>query len=187
MGGCAFDTRHAVSKFTLFNRHQREFQDLLVTKQCFVIRPDALTFTAFRNLSISKSERIEIDVLQDEAYDFRNEITNTVYTSVENYASVFEQFSTNIVPRYLNSFETYLRHSDNKNFFVGSRLSLVDFVLYELFWQMTMMVPNSITESKRPTLFAFIKAFEKESRIAHYQQNENHIELPINMPWASFT
>jgi hypothetical protein len=92
MGGCAFDTRHAVSKFTLFNRHQREFQDLLVTKQCFGIRPDALTFTAFRNLSISKSERIEIDVLQDEAYDFRNEITNTVYTSVENYASVFGRF-----------------------------------------------------------------------------------------------
>jgi hypothetical protein len=55
----------------------------------------------------SESERIEIDVLQDEAYDFRNEIINTVYTSVENYASVFEQFSTNIVPRYLNSFETY--------------------------------------------------------------------------------
>jgi glutathione S-transferase len=135
----------------------------------------------------SESECIEIDVLQDEAYDFRNEITNTVYTSVENYASVFEQFSTNTLPRYLNSFETYLRHSDNKNFFVGSRLSLVDFVLYELFWQMTMMVPNSITESKRPTLFAFIKAFEKEPRIAHYQQNVNHIERPINMPWASFT
>jgi glutathione S-transferase len=94
----------------------------------------------------SKSDRIEIDVLQDEAYDFRNEIIKTVYTSVENYASVFEQFSTNTLPRYLDSFDAYLRHSDNTNFFVGSRLSLVDFVLYELFWQMTMMVPNSITK-----------------------------------------
>ena len=135
----------------------------------------------------SESDRIEIDVLQDEAYDFRNEIIDTAYTLGENYAAVFEQFSTNTLPRYLDSFETYLRDSDNKNSFVGNRLSLVDFVLYELFWQMTMMVPNSITESNRPRLFAFIKAFEKESRIANYLKNENHIERPINMPWAPFT
>ena len=105
----------------------------------------------------------------------------------ESYASAFEQFATNTLPRYLDSFDAYLRHSDDKNYFVGSRLSLIDFVLYELLWQITMMVPNSITESKRPRLFAFIKAFEKEPRIANYQQNENHIERPINMPWASFT
>jgi len=93
---------------------------------------------------------------------------------------------TNTLPHYLDSFEAYLAGRDNKNFFVGSRLSLVDFVLYELFWQMTLMVPNSITESNRPTLFAFIKAFEKEPRIANYLQSENYIEHPINSPWASF-
>jgi glutathione S-transferase len=135
----------------------------------------------------SESDRIEIDVLQDEAYDFRNEIIDTAYTLGEDYAAVFEHFSTNTLPHYLDSFETYLAGRDNKNFFVGSRLSLVDFVLYELFWQMTLMVPNSITESNRPTLFAFIKAFEKEPKIANYMQSENYIERPINSPWASFT
>ncbi len=134
----------------------------------------------------SETDRIEIDVLQDEAYDFRNEIIDTAYTLGEDYAAVFEQFSTNTLPHYLDIFETYLAGRDNKNFFVGSRLSLVDFVLYELFWQMTLMVPNSITESNRPTLFAFIKAFEKEPRIANYLQSENYIEHPINSPWASF-
>ena len=134
----------------------------------------------------SETDRIEIDVLQDEAYDFRNEIIDTAYTLGEDYAAVFEQFSTNTLPHYLDSFEAYLAGRDNKNFFVGSRLSLVDFVLYELFWQMTLMVPNSITESNRPTLFAFIKAFEKEPRIANYLQSENYIEHPINSPWASF-
>jgi glutathione S-transferase len=135
----------------------------------------------------SESDRIEIDVLQDEAYDFRNEIVGTVYTLGKNYASVFEQFSASTLPRYLDSFEACLRDRNHKNFFVGSRLSLVDFVLYELFWQMTKMVPNSITESKRPGLFDFINAFEKEPRIANYLQSENHLERPINMPWASFT
>ncbi|MFT5505569.1 MAG: glutathione S-transferase [Gammaproteobacteria bacterium] len=135
----------------------------------------------------SESDRIEIDVLQDEAYDFRNEIIVTVYTLGEGYAAVFDHFSSNTLPHYLGNFEAYLAGRDNKNFFVGSRLSLVDFVLYELFWQMTLMVPSSITASNRPTLFAFVKAFEKEPRIAKYQQSENYIEHPINMPWASFT
>ena len=135
----------------------------------------------------SENDRVEIDVLQDEAYDFRNEIIDTAYTLGEGYAAVFEHFSTNTMPRYLDSFETYLAQCDNKNFFVGSRLSLVDFVLYELFWQMTLMVPNSITASNRPTLFAFVNEFEKAPRIAHYLQSENYIEHPINSPWASFT
>lgn len=133
-----------------------------------------------------ESDRVEIDVLQDEAYDFRNEIVDTAYTLGEGYVSVFEHFSTNALPHYLDSFEAYLAGRDNKNFFVGSRLSLVDFVFYELFWQMTLMVPHSITESNRPTLFAFLKAFEKTPRIADYMQSENYIERPINSPWASF-
>jgi glutathione S-transferase len=135
----------------------------------------------------SESDRIEIDVLQDEAYDFRNEIIATAYTLGEDYTAKFEHFSTDTLPHYLDSFETYLAGRDSKRFFVGSRLSLVDFVLYELFWQMTLMVPNSITQSNRPTLFAYIKAFEKSPGIANYLQSENHIEHPINMPWASFT
>jgi len=134
----------------------------------------------------SETDCVEIDILQDEAYDFRNEIIATAYTLGEGYGAVLENFSTHTLPRYLDSFEAYLVGRDNRNFFVGSRLSLVDFVLYELFWQMTLMVPRSIAESNRPTLFAFIKAFEKTPRIASYLQNKNYIERPINSPWASF-
>jgi len=135
----------------------------------------------------SETDRIEIDTLQDEAYDFRNEIIDTAYTLGEGYTAVFEDFSTNTLPRYLDSFENYLSRRDNKNFFVGNRLSLVDFILYELLWQMTLMVPNSISDTNRSKLFAFIKAFEKEPIIANYMQSENYIERPINSPWASFT
>ena len=134
----------------------------------------------------SESDRIEIDVLQDEAYDFRNEIIDTAYTLDESYAAKFENFSTNTLPHYLDSFEAYLAQRNQKYFFVGNRLSLVDFILYELFWQMTLMVPNSISEFNRPALFAFIRAFEKEPRIENYLKSENYIERPINSPWASF-
>jgi glutathione S-transferase len=134
----------------------------------------------------SETDRIEIDILQEQAYDFRNEIVDTAYTLGEGYAAAFDHFSNNTLPQYLDGFENYLANRDHGNYFVGSRLSLVDFVLYELFWQMTLMVPNSITDTSRPTLFAFIREFEKEPKIANYMQSQNYIERPINSPWASF-
>lgn len=134
----------------------------------------------------SESDRIEIDVLQDEAYDLRNKIIDTAYTLGEDYSSVFATFSNNILPHYLDSFESYLSGRDNNCFFVGNRLSLVDFVFYELLWQITLMVPDSISKSNRPTLFAFIKTFEMDPRIARYLKSNDYIEHPINSPWASF-
>ena len=134
----------------------------------------------------SETDRLEIDILQEEAYDFRNEIINTAYTLGEAYAAAFSHFSNETLPHYLDSFERYLSGREHCMHFVGNRLSLVDFVLYELTWQMTLMVPNSISNTRRPALFAFIKAFEKQPQIAAYMQTPNYIERPINSPWASF-
>ena len=134
----------------------------------------------------SESERIEIDVLQDEAYDFRNEIIDTAYTLGDAYKEKFGHFSTYILPRYLDSFEAYLLQRDNQKYFVGDRLSLVDFVFYELFWQMTLMVKGSITKSQHSLLFEFVKAFEDIPEIASYLGSEHYIDHPINSPWASF-
>ena len=142
-----------------------------------------------RNLDFygdSESERTEIDVLQDEAYDFRNEIIKTAYTLGEEYTDVYENFSTNTLPCYLNSFDSYLGAREDKNFIVGNRLSVVDFVLYELFWQMTLMVPNSITDTSWPTLFHYITAFEQTPKIAAYMKSDHFIQHPVNSPWASF-
>jgi len=134
----------------------------------------------------SEAERLEIDILQEEAYDFRNAIVATAYTLGEGYAGAYENFANEVLPRYLDRFEIYLASREHKNFFAGNRLSLVDFILYELFWQMTLMVPGSISQSSRPTLFAFIRAFEKIPSIAHYRNSESCLERPINSPWASF-
>lgn len=134
----------------------------------------------------SERERTEIDQLQDQAYDFRNEIVQTAYTLGEGYADVFEHFVNQTLPRYLDGFERYLAMREVQKCFVGSRLSLVDFVLYELLWQMTKMVPGSISDSSRPALLGFIKAFESIPEMVAYREGENYIEHPINSPWASF-
>ena len=134
----------------------------------------------------SESEQAQIDVLQDEAYDFRNTIIKTAYTLGDDYVAVYEHFAAHTIPKYLDSFENYLAARENQLHFVGNRLSLVDFVLYELLWQMTLMVPAAISQHNRPTLLSFIQHFESIPQIARYTQSENYITHPINSPWASF-
>jgi len=107
------------------------------------------------------SDQICIDVLQDEAYDLRNSIVKTVYTLGAEYEAAFDEFTSTAVPRYLDGFESYLSNRGIHTHFVGTRISLVDFILYELIWQVSVMVPGSVTDTDRPNLQRFIEEFEK--------------------------
>ena len=127
-----------------------------------------------------------IDLLQDEAYDFRNSIVDTAYTLDPDYEKAFEEFKSTSVPRYLNGFEYHLSNRKLQNCFVGSRISLVDFILYELIWQVRLMVAGAITVTNRPTLHSFLESFEKDPKIMAYMAGDDYIERPINSPWASF-
>jgi glutathione S-transferase len=131
-------------------------------------------------------EQTWIDLLQDEAYDFRNLIVETAYTLDPDYGQAFEEFKSTSAPRYLNGFEYHLSNRKLQSCFVGSRISLVDFILYELIWQVRLMVPGSITVTNRPTLHSFLESFEKISQITAYMAGDDYIDRPINSPWASF-
>ena len=135
----------------------------------------------------TESDQIWIDILQDEAYDFRNLIVNTAYTLGTEYQVAFNEFTSTAVPRYLDGFENYLSNRGIHTHFVGSRISLVDFILYELIWQVSIMVPGSVTNIHRVSLWAFIEVFEKIPQIATYMTSSDYIDRPINSPWASFT
>ena len=135
----------------------------------------------------TESDQIWIDILQDEAYDFRNLIISTAYTLGTEYQVAFNEFTSTAVPRYLDGFENYLSNRGIHTHFVGSRISLVDFILYELIWQVSIMVPGSVTNIHRVSLWAFIEMFEKIPQIATYMASSDYIDRPINSPWASFT
>ena len=132
-------------------------------------------------------EQMLIDVLQDEAYDFRNKIVKAAYTLGDGYQAAFDDFEANAVPRHLDGFEAYLGNRGINTYFVGSRISFVDFILFELLWQTSLMVPGSITPTHRRNLFAFIETFSSEPNIAAYMASSNYLERPINSVWASFT
>ena len=135
----------------------------------------------------TESDQIWIDILQDEAYDFRNLIISTAYTLGTEYQVAFNEFTSTAVPRYLDGFEIYLSNRGIHTHFVGSRISLVDFILYELIWQVSIMVPGSVTNIHRVSLWTFIEVFEKIPQIATYMASSDYIDRPINSPWASFT
>ena len=135
----------------------------------------------------TESDQIWIDILQDEAYDFRNSIINTVYTLGPEYQAAFNEFTSTAVPRYLDRFESYLSNRGIHTHFVGSRISLVDFILYELIWQVSIMVPGSVTNIHRVSLWTFIEVFAKIPQIATYMASSDYIDRPINSVWASFT
>ena len=68
----------------------------------------------------TESDQIWIDILQDEAYDFRNAIISTAYTLGTEYEAVFDEFTSITVPRYLNRFANYLSNRGISTHFVGS-------------------------------------------------------------------
>ena len=159
-------------------------QEVRLTQSNAVLRYLARRFDLYGD---AEADRVAIDVLQDEAYDFRNKITAAAYTLGDEYEAAFEEFETTAIPRHLDGLEHYLSERGATTYFVGSRRTLVDFVLYELLWQARLMVPGSIGASNRPSLHAFIEAFAEDPKIVAYMQSGDYIERPINSVWASFT
>ena len=154
-----------------------------ITQSNAVLRYLARRFDLYGD---NELDRIEIDVIQEEAYDLRNKIVKAAYTLGEDYKTAFNEFQETAVPRHLDSLEKHLSKRSNKTCFVGSRISLVDFVLYELIWQVSLMVPGSVSSITHPLLANYIDDFSKLPKIAAYMKSQYYIERPINSPWASF-
>ena len=158
-------------------------QEIRVTQSNSVMRYLARRFDLYGD---AEADRVMIDVIQDEAYDFRNQIIKTAYTPEKGYQEGLVEFASTTVPRYLDGFETHLKTSDRSSHFVGERVSLVDFILYELIWQTAVMVPGSISPNNRSRIFAFVDTFEKTPQIAAYMAQSTYIERPINGHSAYF-
>ena len=159
------------------------YVNIQLTQSNSILRYLARKFNLY---GATDSERLEIDVLHDEAYDFRNKIVGTAYTLGDRYQAVYDEFIDISIPRYLDGFERHLENRSNQSYFVGNQLSSVDFVLYELIWQASIMAAGSITDSHRPCLHNFLKDFSKIHQINDYMKSDIYLDRPINSVWASF-
>ena len=156
-------------------------QNVQLTQSNSILRYLARRFNLY---GATPLERVEIDVLQDEAYDFRNKIVGTAYTLGDEYEAAYDEFVEITIPRYLDGFERHLENRSNLSYFVGNQISLVDFVLYELIWQVSIMAPGSISNSCRPCLSIFLEHFANIGEINNYMKSRVYLDRPINSVWA---
>ncbi|XP_067683085.1 glutathione S-transferase Mu 5-like [Haliotis asinina] len=129
-------------------------------------------------LGDTDQEKANVDVMLDQAMDFRNGIVGLCYSSdYENKkAAYFEA-----LPAKLEVFQNFL---GDKDFFAGSKVTVCDFPIYELLDQTRIMQPGSL--DKFPKLLAFLSRFEAIPSIKKYMSSDKFIKRPINNKSASF-
>lgn len=129
--------------------------------------------TEMMGTSVKSSAHVEM--MLEEAMDFRNTIVRLAY---HNYEQGYANFASKYVPRRLETLSTYL---GDKLWFC-EELTVVDFVLYELMDQTRLMVPGAV----KGNLLDFLTRVEELPRIKKYLASDRCITRPINNPTAGF-
>lgn len=130
----------------------------------------------------TEEQRIRLDVLENQAMDFRNGFVRLVYFSKpDDFAQKSEDYKKNI-QGVLAKFDKCL--GVKNKFFVGDKLTFVDFVLYELLDQHRLFA-DGILETY-DNLKNFMKSFEAVPEIKEFMESEQCFKGDINNKMALF-
>jgi len=113
------------------------------------------------------------------AYDFRSELGDLAYNS--DYESKKTEFFKENVSKFVNECDQFL---GNKKKWFADKLSVADFVLYELFDVLKLMEPKCLDNSQN--IISFLKRFESLPRIASYLKSDRCIKSPVNNTMAGW-
>ncbi|KAK3609069.1 hypothetical protein CHS0354_011827 [Potamilus streckersoni] len=149
--------------------------DIKVTQSNAIIRYIARKHDL---LGKTEQEKVAVDVLLDQAMDFRNALVNLVYFG--DYEKSKDGYFKEL-PQKLHGFEAFL---GDKPFFTGSKITAPDFVLYELLDQHRLMKEGCLTDF--PKLLAFLDRIEAEPNIKAYMASDKFIRRPVNGKMAQF-
>ncbi|KAL3853136.1 hypothetical protein ACJMK2_016706 [Sinanodonta woodiana] len=144
--------------------------DVKITQSNAIIRYIALGKT--------EKEMVDVDVLLEQAMDFRNALIKFVYNDA--YEKLKDDYFKDL-PQKLQGFESFL---GDKPFFVGSEITAPDFVLYELLDQHRLMKEDCLTDF--PKLLEFLDRIEAEPNIKAYMDSDKFIRRPVNNKFAHF-
>jgi len=127
----------------------------------------------------SETEKVRVDIIENQAMDFRNGFVGLCYRSVP-FAEKAEKYKAN-VKSILTRFDKFL--GDFK-FFAGDKITFVDFIMYELLDQHRIFDATLLDEFHKIT--AFMKHFEEEPKIASFMKSSKCFKGPINNKMANF-
>ncbi|KAL6044714.1 Glutathione S-transferase Mu 3 [Balamuthia mandrillaris] len=130
-------------------------------------------------LGSNEEETCLVDMLLDEAMDFRNGLVRTVYNP--DYENLWAKYTKDVLPGRLAAFEKFL---GEKPFFIGDKITVVDFPLYELLDQHRLMKEDCL--EGHPRLKEFLVRFEQLDRIAAYLASDRFAARPVNNKVAAW-
>lgn len=126
----------------------------------------------------TEKEKSHVDMLLNLHMDFSMGMARICYNA--DFSKLKDGYLTNL-PKSIALVEKYL---GDKNWFVGSKITVADFVMYEVLDKHCILSPSCLDES--PKLQAFIKRFESEPKINAFMNSEKHKKLPLNNKMAAF-
>ncbi|KAK7079754.1 Glutathione S-transferase Mu 3 [Halocaridina rubra] len=123
----------------------------------------------------NEREMVQVDVLENQAMDMRMSYVRVAYGNYEEEKQTyFENFK--------NSLELMSKALGNQKWFVGEKITLPDFILYEIF-DIHRVIESSCLESF-PNLKDFMKRFEALPNIKKYMSSSRFLAAPLNGPTA---
>ncbi|XP_064607319.1 glutathione S-transferase Mu 3-like isoform X2 [Liolophura sinensis] len=129
-------------------------------------------------LGSSEREKVRVDMMENQAMDFRNNVVRLCYNP--EYEKLKVNYFKNL-PLLLKQFEEFL---GDDPWFGGKNITIVDFPMYELFDQHKLMESTSLDNF--PKLCAFMKRFEELPNIKKYMSSDKFMSRPVNNKVAQF-
>ncbi|KAI1893180.1 hypothetical protein AGOR_G00141250 [Albula goreensis] len=125
----------------------------------------------------SEDEKIRVDILENQAMDFRNGFVMLCYTDFDKMKPGYMEK----LPGMLKKFSSFL---GDRKWFAGEKITFVDFIMYELLDQHRMFDPKCLDDFKN--LRDFLDHFEGLEKIAAYMKSKNFMKTPVNNKMAKW-
>jgi glutathione S-transferase len=150
--------------------------DIKLTESNAILRHLARKYKLYGE---TEKEQAHVDLLLDVINDVRNAFVNLCYRP--DFNDKLRDIYIEQTRAKLKTFENYL---GDKQFFIGDKVAVCDFLIYEILDQNRILEPSLLSE--RPKLTEFIERFEELPAIKAYRNSENFISRPINNKCAQF-
>lgn len=116
-----------------------------------------------------------IDMINDQQEDMRNAYTRLIYEEYETGKQAYIE----AIPNSLALLEKILlRNNDGSGFFVGDKISFVDYAVFDLLDNHDILAPGCLDQF--PKLKGFHERLASREKLASYRQSDGFNKMPVN-------
>ncbi|XP_064029939.1 glutathione S-transferase 2-like [Pogoniulus pusillus] len=127
----------------------------------------------------TEQEKVYVDLLENELMDLRMNFVRLCYSAD------FEKLKPAYLEHLPRKLQELSRFLGSRKWFVGDKLTYVDFVAYDVLDQHRMFVP-ACPELQGGNLGQFLQRFEALERISAYMRSGRYLKTPIFWPTAKW-